>query len=43
MEWIPILGKMDEIMPQVPPALAVLSWGTPDLKGNLYSPRPPGM
>lgn len=37
------LEKMDEIMPQVPPALAVLSWGTPDLKDNLYSPKPPGV
>ena len=35
MEWIPILGKMDEIMPQVPPALAVLSWGYPRFEGQL--------
>ena len=35
MEWIPILGKMDEIMPQVPPALAILSWGYPRFEGQL--------
>lgn len=37
------LGKVDEVTPQVPPALAVLSWCTPDLKDNLYSPRLPGV
>lgn len=36
-------GKVDEVTPQVPPALAVLSWCIPDLKHNLCSPSLPGV